>query len=61
MDDEREIERQAVVDIKAALDGVAELMNKAGDLGIEISFNIARGKRNRFEVQGFAAKKDLAT
>lgn len=59
MSDEREAERAIVAKIKAALDEVANLMQEAGDIGIEVNFNIQRGKRNRFEVLGFGAKKDL--
>lgn len=58
--DTPENEKALVVEIKAALDKVAALMQSAGEEGIEIGFNIQRGKKNRFEVLNFAAKKDLA-
>jgi len=55
-----EIEQAIVKRARAAIDALVEIMNEADAMGIEIGFSgIPRGKKNKFEVQGFVVKKDL--
>ena len=53
-------EKDIVARAKAAIGTFVDIMNEADAVGIEIGFTgIPRGKKNRFELQGFTIKKDL--
>lgn len=53
-------EKDIVVRARAAIEQFVHIMNEADAMGIEIGFaGIPRGKKNRFELQGFTIKKDL--
>lgn len=58
---DHELEVAVAQKCKKAADAMAEAMNEAAELGVEVGFNgiLRTGKKNRFEVVGFIAKKDL--
>ena len=53
-------EADVVKRARKTIDEFVAIMNEADAMGIEIGFSgIPRGKKNKFELQGFTIKKDL--